>query len=83
VTQFAADGHTAGEDILIERMLHQSESQMIATAGQSDARATEREEVEARLTGLIVFGPAQAPPVELASPECRSSLPPCSISTEH
>ena len=83
VTQFAADGHTAGEDILIERMLHQSEAQMIATAGQSDARATEREEVEARLTGLIVFGPAQAPPVELASPECRSSLPPCSISTEH
>lgn len=82
VLAFLSEGHTAGEEMLIRLMTSQSESQLITAVDPVLRSGTDLEDVEARLTGLIVFGPAQLPPGELASPQCPSSRPHSSISME-
>jgi Helicase conserved C-terminal domain len=79
---FVADGHTAGELILIERLAAATESQVIAGARQSIRTSPQWDDVEAQLTGLLLFGPPQPIRTELASPKCQTSPPPSLISTE-
>jgi hypothetical protein len=82
VLAFLSEGHTAGEEILIRSMADRPESQLITAADRVLRSGTELENVEARITGLIIFGPAQPAHGELASPQCPSSRPPSSISME-
>jgi helicase-like protein/SNF2 domain-containing protein len=82
VLAFLSEGHTAGEELLIRSMTDRSESQLITTIDRVLRSGTDLEDVEARLTGLIIFGPAQLAHGELASPPCLSSRPPSSISME-
>lgn len=82
VLAFLSEGHTAGEEMLIRSIAGQSESQLISAIARVLRRGTSWERLEARLTGLIVFGPAQAARDELASPPCPPSRPPSSISME-
>ncbi len=82
VLAFLSEGHTAGEEMLIRSMADRSESQLITAIDRVLRSGTDLEDVEARLTGLIVFGPAQLTRGELASPQCLSSRPPSSISME-
>jgi hypothetical protein len=82
VLAFLSEGHTAGEEMLIRSMANRSESQLIAAINRVLRSGTNLEDVEARLTGLIVFGPAQLAHGELASPQCPSSRPLSSISME-
>ena len=72
VLAFLSDGHTAGEDMLMEIMADRPESQLFDLIQKVLRTAHQWAELEARLTGLIVFGPAQPPSCALASPECRS-----------
>jgi hypothetical protein len=82
VLAFLSEGHTAGEEMLIRSMANRSESQLITAIDRVLRSGTDLEDVEARLTGLIVFGPAQLAHGELASPQCPSSRPHSSISME-
>ncbi len=79
---FVADGHTAGEVMLIERLGATTEPQMIAGARQAVRTSPQWDNVEARLTGLLLFGPPQPIGTELASPKCQTSPRPSSISME-
>jgi hypothetical protein len=56
---FLADGHTAGEERLIELMVDRPESQIFEMVQKVLRTANQWGELEARLTGLIVVGPAQ------------------------
>jgi hypothetical protein len=82
VLAFLSEGHIAGEEMLIRSMADRSEAQLISAIDRVLRRGTDLEDVEPRLTGLIVFGPAQLAHAELASPPCPSSRPPSSISME-
>jgi superfamily II DNA or RNA helicase len=79
---FVAGGHTAGEAALVERLANATKSELEALVRTLPARRFDGDGIEVRLTGLVVFRPAKAAVAELASPECPSSLPPSSISTE-
>jgi hypothetical protein len=79
---FLADGHTAGEEMLIERMAEQSEECLVNALKRVRRSTPIWGEIEARLHGMIVFGPLQLSERALASPECRCSPLPSSISME-
>ena len=70
VLAFLSDGHTAGEEMLIELMSDRPESQIFDTVEKVLRTGNQWADVEARLTGLLVFGPAQVASCALASPEC-------------
>jgi len=53
---FAAGGHTAGEEMLIERLAEAPDQEIRAALGQVSPQ-TSWDGIEARLTGLIVFAP--------------------------
>jgi superfamily II DNA or RNA helicase len=57
VLAFVTGGHTAGEEMLIERLAEAPDRDMLAALGRA-APQTTWDGLEARLTGLIVFGPA-------------------------
>lgn len=82
VLAFLSEGHTAGEERLIRSMADRPEAQLIIAIDRVLRGGTDLEDIQARLTGLIVFGPAQSTHGELASPPCPSSRPPSSISME-
>jgi hypothetical protein len=68
---FVARGHTAGEATLIERLAQATDSELhrllLTVPGHSRGW-----DLEVRLTGLVLFQPAQPGPVRVASPECQS-----------
>jgi hypothetical protein len=54
--RFVAGGHTAGEEMLIDRLADASELEIAAGLGGSQPTQIEGDGVEGRLTGLILFG---------------------------
>jgi superfamily II DNA or RNA helicase len=79
---FVSDGHTAGEAALVQRLSEATDAELATAVGRLPAGAAGWHGIEVRLTGLIVFGPAQAGVVELGSPECLDCKPLSSTSTE-
>jgi superfamily II DNA or RNA helicase len=79
---FVAGGHTAGEAALIETLAKGTDRDISVAVGRLPAGTIGWDGIEVRLTGLIVFGPAQAGTAELASPEWHDSRPRSSTSTE-
>jgi hypothetical protein len=79
---FVVGGHTAGEAALVERLAKVADRDLLVAAGRLPGGTAAGDGIEVRLTGLIVFGPAQADTVELASPECLHCKPRSSTSTE-
>jgi hypothetical protein len=56
-TVFAARGHTAGEAMLVERLASLPDRELEAALCRAPTAQPEWDGIEARLTGLIVFGP--------------------------
>ncbi len=54
--RFVAGGHTAGEELLLDRLVNTSDRQLV-TGLRGTLPQPEWSGIEARLTGLIVFGP--------------------------
>ena len=54
--RFVAGGHTAGEELLLDRLVETADRQLV-TALRGTVPHPEWSGIEARLTGLIVFGP--------------------------
>ena len=79
---FVAGGHTAGEAALVETLARAKDREVSLALGRLPAGTVRWDGLEVRLTGLIIFGPAQAGTAELASPECLDCKPPSSTSTE-
>jgi hypothetical protein len=55
---FVAGGHTAGEEILLERLAEASDQDLMKRLSRVMPQ-TEWKGIDVRLTGLIVFGPAK------------------------
>jgi hypothetical protein len=53
---FVAGGHTAGEEMLIERLAEATDREVLGTLGRVRPQ-TDWDGIEVRLTGLIVFSP--------------------------
>jgi hypothetical protein len=68
--------------MLIERLAAGTERQVIAGARRPVRTSPQWENVEAQLTGLLLFGPPHPIGTALASPECQTSPLPSLISTE-
>jgi hypothetical protein len=79
---FVSDGHTAGEAALVQRLSETTDAELAAAVDRLPAGPAGWHGIEVRLTGLIVFGPAQAGTAGLASPECPDCKPLSSTSTE-
>jgi hypothetical protein len=79
---FVSGGHTAGEAALVERLAKATDGELSLAAGTLPRSTAAWDGIEVRLTGLIVFRPAQAGTAELASPECLHCKPLSSTSTE-
>ena len=77
-----AGGHTAGEATLIDRLAEAPDPEVPRLIGTLPTRRFEWEQIEVRLTGVVMFGPAHRPAIEVASPECPGFRPPSSTSTE-
>lgn len=62
--RFVAGGHTAGEEMLIERLADAADTELESGLIGRPTVQPEGDGIEARLTGLIVFGPdaAASPP---------------------
>jgi superfamily II DNA or RNA helicase len=54
---FVAGGHTAGEAMMIERLAGSADCALEARLGRLARAQSQGDEIEVRLTGLIVFGP--------------------------
>jgi hypothetical protein len=79
---FVAGGHTAGEAALIEKLAKGTDREISVAVGRLPASTTGCDGIEARLTGLIIFGTPQAGTAKLASSECLDCKPLSSTSTE-
>ena len=75
---FVTGGHTAGEAALIERLADSSDAELDRMTPKLPEGRAQWVGIEARLTGLILFGPEP----ELASMPCLDCRPCSSISTE-
>ena len=75
---FVTRGHTAGEAALIERLAASSDAELDRMTPKLPEGRAQWGGIEARLTGLILFGPEP----ELASMPCLDCRPCSSISTE-
>ena len=75
---FVTRGHTAGEAALIERLADSSDAELDRMTPKLPEGRAQWGGIEARLTGLILFGPEP----ELASMPCLDCRPCSSISTE-
>jgi hypothetical protein len=80
--EFVAGGHTAGEAALVERLAKGTDREISAAISRLPGSTVAWDGIEVRVTGLIVFSPAQAGSAKLASPECLHSKPLSSTSTE-
>jgi hypothetical protein len=58
VLRFVAGGHTAGEARLVERLADCSEGELLPALARLPSGRVEENDLDVRLTGLIVFGPA-------------------------
>jgi hypothetical protein len=54
---FVAGGHTAGEDMLIERLVEAPARELTSRLSRVTTGPSSWNGIEVRLTGLIVFGP--------------------------
>jgi superfamily II DNA or RNA helicase len=79
---FVAGGHTAGEADLVETLAKGTDRDISVAVGRLPAGTVRWDSLEVRLTGLIIFGTAQAGTAGLASPECLDCKPLSSTSTE-
>jgi hypothetical protein len=52
---FVAGGHTAGEDLLLDRMAEASTTDILARLDRVPASESRSEPIEVRLTGILVF----------------------------
>ena len=75
---FVTRGHTAGEAALIERLADSSDAELDRMTPKLPEGRAQWGGIEARLTGLILFGPEP----ELASMPCLDCRPCSLISTE-
>jgi hypothetical protein len=64
---FVAGGHTAGEAALVGRIAEASDAELAGLLKKLPARRFTWDGVEVALTGLVIFGPAQASLTSLAS----------------
>jgi superfamily II DNA or RNA helicase len=78
----AAGGLTAGEAALMDRLAKATDPDFNTLVRTLPARGSLPEQLEVKLTGLVLFGPAKISQVTITSPECADSKPCCSISTE-
>jgi hypothetical protein len=53
--RFIAGGHTAGEDLLLERMMEASTADLLAWLDRMPASVSRSDPIEVGLTGLVVF----------------------------
>jgi superfamily II DNA or RNA helicase len=58
---FVTRGHTAGETALIERLAEFSDTELDRALPKLPARRPRWEDIEVRLTGLVLFGPMRSP----------------------
>jgi hypothetical protein len=58
ILRFVAGGHTAGEARLVERLADCSEGELLPALARLPSGRVEEDDLDVRLTGLIVFGPA-------------------------
>ncbi len=79
---FVSGGHTAGEAALVAQLATATDQDLWRAVSRLPAPTPAWDSIEVRLTGLIVFGPAQLGTAELASPECPDYKPLSSTSTE-
>jgi hypothetical protein len=79
---FVSGGHTAGEAALVAQLATATDQDLWRAVSRLPAPTPAWHSIEVRLTGLIVFGPAQLGTAELASPECPDYKPLSSTSTE-
>jgi hypothetical protein len=78
---FVAGGYTAGEALLVERLAQGTESELRSCIGTLPPGPAEPGQLEVKLTGLVLFGPAKSGPDPIASPPCPAFKPHCSTST--
>jgi superfamily II DNA or RNA helicase len=72
---FVARGHTAGEAALVEHLAQAADSELRRLLPTVPGRRRGWDQLEVRLTGLVLFQPAQPAPVRVVSPECRRYRP--------
>jgi Helicase conserved C-terminal domain len=80
--EFVADGHTAGEDILICQLLDRDEGEILARTERLHRPRSSSDGIDATLSGVIIFTPAEPGLAEIASIKCQTCKPLSSISTE-
>jgi helicase-like protein len=78
---FGASGHTAGEAALVESLAEAADADLDRMLNSLPPAEPEPMQLEARLTGLILFGPAKNTPDSVPCPECPNCTPPCSTWT--
>jgi hypothetical protein len=78
---FAARGHTAGEAALVEILAGAPDAELDGMLRSLPPDEPESAQLEARLTGLILFGPAKNAADSVPCPGCASCEPPCSTWT--
>jgi hypothetical protein len=59
---FVSGGHTAGEAMLLQRLAHSTGAELRGLLTTLPGRRCDWERLEVRLTGLVLFQPAQVPP---------------------
>jgi hypothetical protein len=72
---FVAGGHTAGEAVLLERLAHAPDSELRRLLSTLPGRRPDRDQVDVRLTGLVLFRPAHPAPARVVSSECSNCRP--------
>jgi superfamily II DNA or RNA helicase len=78
---FGARGHTAGEAALVERLAEATDAELDRLLKSLPPTEPEPTQIAARLTGLVLFGPAKNTPDSVPYPGCPSCKPPCSTWT--
>ncbi|HEU5170633.1 MAG TPA: hypothetical protein VFU46_08840, partial [Gemmatimonadales bacterium] len=73
--RFAAGGHTAGESVYVRRLAALPDRELLACLGRLPEPTAPPDTLQARLTGVILFGGVAT------FPRCRTSARCCSIST--
>jgi superfamily II DNA or RNA helicase len=79
---FITSGLTAGEASLIDQLAKAGHSEFDSLILSAPIRRAESDQLEVRLTGLVVFGPAKIRSDPVPSPECPGSRPSSSTSME-
>ena len=79
---FLTGGHTAGEAALIEQLARVTDPDLNRLLHALPSHPGIRPNLEVRLTGLVIFGPAQPSSARIVSPACPDFRPHSSISME-